>query len=54
MIDFKKITGGSVTELILVEVVIYRKKFSYVCFDQQPNKLHNPKNILFNDKLVLK
>ena len=34
MIGIKKVTGGSVTESVLVEGVAFRKTFSYAGFEQ--------------------
>lgn len=54
MIGIKKVTGGSITDSILVEGVAFRKTFSYAGFEQQPKKFNNPKIVLLNVELELK
>ena len=53
-IGIKKITGGSITDSLLVEGVAFRKTFSYAGFEQQPKKFTNPKIALLNIELELK
>jgi T-complex protein 1 subunit eta len=54
MIGIKKVTGGSVTESVLVEGVAFRKTFSYAGFEQQPKAFKNPKIALLAIELELK
>jgi len=54
MIGIKKVTGGSVSESLLVEGVAFKKTFSYAGFEQQPKKFINPKILLLNLELELK
>merc|ERR1719387_2983682 len=53
-VGIKKVTGGSVTDTILVEGVAFKKTFSYAGFEQQPKKFTNPKILLLNLELELK
>ena len=53
-IGIKMITGGSVTESILVQGVAFRKTFSYAGFEQQPKSFANPKIAIMNLELELK
>ena len=53
-ISMKKITGGSVTDSLLVEGVAFKKCFSYAGFEQQPKRFENPKVLLLNLELELK
>lgn len=53
-IGMKKITGGSVTDSMLVEGVAFKKTFAYAGFEQQPKNFVNPKIILLNIELELK
>jgi len=54
MFGMKMVTGGSVTDSMLVDGVAFKKTFSYAGFEQQPKKLLNPKIILLNLELELK
>merc|ERR1719387_787436 len=53
-VGIKKVTGGSVTDTILVEGVAFKKTFSYAGFEQQPKKFTNPKILVLNVELELK
>jgi len=48
------VTGGSVTESILIPGVAFKKTFSYAGFEQQPKHLESPKILLLNVELELK
>merc|ERR1719174_1772552 len=54
MVGIKKVTGGSVTDSMLIDGVAFRKTFSYAGFEQQPKKFQNPKILLLNLELELK
>merc|ERR1719305_1774981 len=54
MIGMKKVTGGSVTDSMLVSGVAFKKTFSYAGFEQQPKRFTNPKVLLLNIELELK
>jgi T-complex protein 1 subunit eta len=54
MIGIKKVTGGSVTDSMLIEGVAFKKTFSYAGFEQQEKKFDNPKVCLLNMELELK
>lgn len=53
-IGIKKVTGGSVTDSILVEGVCFKKTFSYAGFEQQPKSFTDPKVLILNVELELK
>lgn len=53
-IGIKRVTGGSVTDSILVKGVCFRKTFSYAGFEQQPKTFVNPKILALNLELELK
>jgi len=53
-VGMKKITGGSVTDSMLIEGVAFKKCFSYAGFEQQPKKFKNAKVLLLNLELELK
>jgi len=53
-IGIKKVTGGSVTDTLLVDGVAFKKTFSYAGFEQQPKRFTNPKILLLNLELELK
>lgn len=53
-IGIKKVTGGSVTDSLLVEGVCFKKTFSYAGFEQQPKSFESPKILLLNLELELK
>lgn len=53
-IGIKKITGGSVTDSLLVEGVCFKKTFSYAGFEQQPKSFTNAKVVCLNLELELK
>merc|ERR1719492_130720 len=53
-IGMKKVSGGSVTDSILVDGVAFKKTFSYAGFEQQPKSFDNPKILLLNLELELK
>merc|ERR1712039_403807 len=50
----KKVTGGSLTDTVLVDGVAFKKTFSYAGFEQQPKSFKNPKILLLNLELELK
>lgn len=50
-IGIKKITGGSVTDTLLVQGVCFRKTFSYAGFEQQPKSFEDAKVIILNVEL---
>eukprot|EP00419_Tripos_fusus_P003642 CAMPEP_0172675734 /NCGR_PEP_ID=MMETSP1074-20121228/13455_1 /TAXON_ID=2916 /ORGANISM="Ceratium fusus, Strain PA161109" /LENGTH=538 /DNA_ID=CAMNT_0013493231 /DNA_START=58 /DNA_END=1670 /DNA_ORIENTATION=- len=53
-VGIKKVSGGSVTDTMLIEGVAFKKTFSYAGFEQQPKKFTNPKILLLNLELELK
>jgi len=54
-VGMKKITGGSVTDTLLIEGVAFKKCFSYAGFEQQPKCFSNgAKILLLNLELELK
>lgn len=53
-IGIKKVTGGSVTDSLLVKGVCFKKTFSYAGFEQQPKCFINPKILALNVELELK
>merc|ERR1712072_684979 len=53
-VGMKKVTGGSVTDSLLVDGVAFKKTFSYAGFEQQPKRFTNPKILLLNLELELK
>merc|ERR1712050_227412 len=53
-VGIKKVTGGSLTDTMLVDGVAFKKTFSYAGFEQQPKKFTNPKILLLNLELELK
>lgn len=53
-IGIKKVTGGSITDSLLIEGVAFKKTFSYAGFEQQPKKFEHPKIALLNVELELK
>merc|ERR1719352_735695 len=53
-VGIKKVTGGSLTDTMLVEGVAFKKTFSYAGFEQQPKKIPNPKILLLSLELELK
>ncbi|CAE8643134.1 unnamed protein product [Polarella glacialis] len=53
-VGIKKVTGGSVTDSMLIEGVAFKKCFSYAGFEQQPKHFINPKILLLNLELELK
>jgi len=53
-VGMKKITGGSVTDSMLIEGVAFKKCFSYAGFEQQPKKFKDAKVLLLNLELELK
>lgn len=54
LVGIKKVTGGSVTDSVLVQGVAFKKTFSYAGFEQQPKSFKNPKILLLNVELELK
>jgi T-complex protein 1 subunit eta len=54
MIGIKKVTGGSVTDSMLIEGVAFKKTFSYAGFEQQTKQFKDPKICLLNMELELK
>jgi chaperonin GroEL (HSP60 family) len=53
-VGIKKVTGGSVTDTMLVEGVCFKKCFSYAGFEQQPKRFENAIILLLNLELELK
>jgi len=53
-VGIKKVTGGSVTDSLLVDGVAFKKTFSYAGFEQQPKRFTQPKILLLNLELELK
>jgi T-complex protein 1 subunit eta len=53
-VGIKKVTGGSVTDSLLVDGVAFKKTFSYAGFEQQPKRFTSPKILLLNLELELK
>lgn len=53
-IGIKKVTGGSVTDSLLIKGVCFKKTFSYAGFEQQPKSFVNPKILALNVELELK
>jgi len=53
-VGIKKVTGGSVTDSMLIPGVAFKKTFSYAGFEQQPKHLVKPKILLLNVELELK
>jgi len=53
-IGIKKVTGGAVTDSMLVDGVAFKKTFSYAGFEQQPKTFKNPKVLLLHLELELK
>lgn len=54
LVGIKKVTGGSVTDSMLIQGVAFKKTFSYAGFEQQPKHLSNPRILLLNVELELK
>ena len=54
LIGIKHVTGGSITDSLLVDGVAFKKTFSYAGFEQQPKRFENPKVIILNVELELK
>jgi len=54
LIGIKHVTGGSITDSLLVDGVAFKKTFSYAGFEQQPKKFENPKIVILNVELELK
>jgi T-complex protein 1 subunit eta len=54
LIGIKHVTGGSITDSILVDGVAFKKTFSYAGFEQQPKRFDNPKIVILNVELELK
>jgi T-complex protein 1 subunit eta len=52
-IGSKRITGGSITDSMLIEGVAFEKTFSYAGFEQQPKKFVNAKVVCLNVELEL-
>jgi len=53
-VGIKKVTGGSLTDTMLIDGVAFKKTFSYAGFEQQPKNFTNPKILLLNLELELK
>jgi len=53
-VGIKKVTGGSLTDTMLIDGVAFKKTFSYAGFEQQPKRFENPKILLLNLELELK
>ena len=54
LIGIKHVTGGSITDSMLVDGVAFKKAFSYAGFEQQPKRFENAKIIILNVELELK
>ncbi len=54
LIGIKHVTGGSITDSLLIDGVAFKKSFSYAGFEQQPKKFENAKIIILNVELELK
>jgi T-complex protein 1 subunit eta len=54
LIGIKHVTGGSITDSMLVDGVAFKKTFSYAGFEQQPKRFDNPKIVILNVELELK
>jgi len=54
LIGIKLVTGGSITDSLLIDGVAFKKTFSYAGFEQQPKKFTNPKIVLLNIELEKK
>ena len=54
LIGIKHVTGGSITDSLLVDGVAFKKSFSYAGFEQQPKKFEDAKIIILNVELELK
>jgi len=54
LIGIKHVTGGSITDTLLIDGVAFKKTFSYAGFEQQPKRFENPKIIILNVELELK
>jgi len=54
LIGIKHVTGGSITDSMLIDGVAFKKTFSYAGFEQQPKKFDNPKIVILNVELELK
>ena len=54
LIGIKHITGGSITDSLLIDGVAFKKSFSYAGFEQQPKKFEDAKIIILNVELELK
>jgi len=53
-VGMKKVSGGSVTDSMLIDGVAFKKTFSYAGFEQQPKQFTDPKILLLNLELELK
>ena len=54
LIGIKHVSGGSITDTMLIDGVAFKKTFSYAGFEQQPKRFENPKIIILNVELELK
>eukprot|EP00914_Ancora_sagittata_P006686 GHVO01013410.1.p1 GENE.GHVO01013410.1~~GHVO01013410.1.p1 ORF type:complete len:551 (-),score=83.25 GHVO01013410.1:71-1684(-) len=54
LIGIKTVTGGSVSDSLLINGVAFKKTFSYAGFEQQPKKFGSPNILLLNIELELK
>jgi len=54
MVAMKQVSGGSVSDSILVQGVAFKKTFAYAGFEQQPKHFQNPAVLLLNIELELK
>ena len=54
LIGIKHVTGGSITDSMLIDGVAFKKSFSYAGFEQQPKKFENAKVLILNVELELK
>ncbi|KRH94135.1 T-complex protein 1, eta subunit [Pseudoloma neurophilia] len=54
LLGIKKVTGGSISDSIMVNGVAFEKCFTYAGYEQQPKKIENPKIICLNIELEWK
>jgi T-complex protein 1 subunit eta len=54
LIGIKHVSGGSITDTMLIDGVAFKKTFAYAGFEQQPKHFDNPKIIILNIELELK
>lgn len=54
LIGIKNVSGGSVSDSILIKGVAFKKTFSYAGFEQAPKQFETPKILILNIELELK